>query len=369
MAVRAGAKRTLRVFFLLAAAAVLLSTAARAAPPELSQALPDGLAEILPDGLAEAAEEEGVLAGGASWLASAARASAAAVVRESTRSAALLLLVALICGAAEGLADGAGETAARYVPFCGVLAVSALATGDLRTMLGLGAETVEELSVLSRLLLPALAASMAAGGYVTTAGVWQVTTLAVCGVLNDAVSRLLLPLLYCYLAAAAAGAVLEEGRLGVLADSLKTLVSGALTFAAAAFTSYLAVAGVLTGSADRTAVKAARVVLSGAVPIVGGVLSDAAESVLSAAGTLRATVGALGVFAIGALCLTPLLRLAAQYLLYRLAAFAAGLVGTKALASYLDRLGGAFALVFAMTAVCALVLLAALLVAASVATG
>ena len=56
-----------------------------------------------------------------------------------------------------------------------------------------------------------------------------------------------------------------------------------------------------------------------------------------------------------------------QFLLYKLAAFAVGLAGTKALGEYLDRLGGAFALVFAMTATCALILLVALLVAAAIA--
>ena len=66
---------------------------------------------------------------------------------------------------------------------------------------------------------------------------------------------------------------------------------------------------------------------------------------------------------VGAVCLIPLLRLGVQFLLYKFAAFAAGLAGTKELSEYLDRLGGAFALVFAMTAACATILLVALLVA------
>ena len=79
--------------------------------------------------------------------------------------------------------------------------------------------------------------------------------------------------------------------------------------------------------------------------------------------------GALGVFAILAACLAPLLRLGAQFLLYRLAAFAADLAGTRELSRYLERLGDAFALVLAATASCALLLLVALLVAASMALG
>jgi len=335
---------------------LLLTTSAHAAP------LPD----FLPEGLAEAMEGE-ALSGGVTWLAETARTALRDMAREAVRGAALLALVAIICGAAEGLAEGAGDAAARYVPYCGVLAATALAAGDLKSLIGLGAQTVDELGTLAKLLLPTLSAAMAAGGFVSTAGVWQVTTLMVCDLLSDLTARLLLPLVYCYIAAAAAGAMLDESRLDLLADGIEKLVTGALTALVTAFTAYLTLAGVLTGSADRTAVRVAKLTLSGTVPVVGGVLSDAAESVLAAAGTLRGTVGAAGVFAIGAVCLVPLLRLGLQFLLYRLAAFAAGLVGSKALGEYLDRLGGAFALVFAMTAACALLLLVALLVATAMA--
>ena len=352
-----------RLLVLLLPLLLLLTAAARAAE------VPAALRDALPEGLAEAAESGGVLAGGAAWLRETARASLDGLLRGAARNAALLTLAALLCGAAEGLSGGAGEEAARYVPFCGVLALSAIAAGDLRALLGLGARTVEELGTLAKLLLPSMAASMAAGGMVSSAGIWQVTTLWVCDLLSDAVARLLLPLVYCQLAAAAAGAALGEESLDRLAVWIKRLVSGALVAVMAAFTGYLSIAGVLSGSADRTAVRVAKAALSGGVPVVGGVLSDAAESVLAAAGTLRGTVGALSVLAILAACLTPLLRLGVQYALYQLAAFAAGIAGPKALGKYLERLGDAFALVFAMTASCAAVLLVALLVATSMAAG
>lgn len=346
-----------RVFMLLAVV-LLLTTFARAAP------LPDGLDALLPEAVARAAEDGGdVLTEGVAWLDDAVRGSLTEIVRSGVRSALTLMLAALLCGAVEGVVQSTGGAAARYVPCCGVLAAAAIATGDLRAMIGLGAQTVEELGTLTRLLLPAMSAAMAAGGYVSTASVWQVTTLMVCSALEEAVLRWMLPLTYCYIAAAAAGAAFGESRLDVLADGLRRVACGALKLITAAFAAYLAVSGVLTGSADRTAARAAKAVISGAVPVVGGMLSDVAESALSAAGALRGTLGAAGVFAILALCLTPLLRLGVQFLLYKLAAFGAGMGGTQELGDFLDRLGEAFALVFAMTATCASVLLAALLTA------
>lgn len=346
---------------------ILILFALLLTPSATAASLPRDVEAALPDGLASAVED-GSVAGGLDWLREKAGGLAGEALRAGTRNAALLVLAALGCGAMEGLADGAGGAAPRYVPYCGVLAVTSLAAGDLHALIGLGARTVDELDTISKLLLPSMAASMAAGGLVSSASVWQVTTLMVCGLLNDAVSRLL-PLVYCHAAASAAGAALDDGRLEKLADGLRKLVSGALVAAMTVFSGYLGLAGVLTGAADRATVKAAKLAVSGAIPVVGGVLSDAAESAFAAAGALRGTIGALGVFAILAVCLAPLLRLGAQYLLYRLAAFAAGLVGTKTLGDLIDRLGETFALVFAMTAACALTLLVALLVAASMATG
>ena len=344
-------------------AVLALSTTAQAA------VLPDVPWNALPAELSEAAEKDGVLVGGAAWLRTTVLDAVRQALRAGARNAALLTLAALICGAAEGLADGADLPTVRCVPWCGVLATATIAAGDLRTLIGLGAQTVDELGTMAKLLLPTLSAAMAAGGLVSTASIWQVTTLLVCDALTSVVSRLLLPLVYCYIAACAAGAALGEERLELLADGIKKLTTIGLVGATAAFTAYLSVAGVLTGSADRAAVKAAKLTVSGAIPIVGGVLSDAAESVLAAAGTLRGTVGALGVFAVLAICLTPLLRLGVQYVLYKLAAFAAGVGGTKELGDFLDRLGEAFALVFAMTAACAAVLLVALLVAVTMTLG
>jgi len=341
-------------------ALLLLTLPVRAAP------LPDG---VLPRELTEAAEDGGVLAGGLAWLTDTARAALDGILRGGVRAAALLSLIALLCGAAEGPARSAGDGAARYVPLCGVLAAALVAAGDLHALLGLGAATVEELGALARLLLPAVAAALASGGFVSTASVWQVTTLLVCDALCGAAAQWLLPLVYCHIAVSAADAMLGEGRLGMLADGLGKLLTGSLKLLVAVFAAYLATAGVLTGSADRAAVKAAKAAVSGAVPVVGGALSDAAEAVFAAAGAARGTAGTLGVFAILSVCLVPLLRLGVQFALYRAAAFSAALVGTKPLSDFLTRLSDAFALVFAMTAACAVVLLASMLTAVTITAG
>ena len=56
-------------------------------------------------------------------------------------------------------------------------------------------------------------------------------------------------------------------------------------------------------------------------------------------------------------CLTPFLRMAVQYLLYKLTAFLAGTAGNGTLVELINALGSAFGLVLGMVGSCALLLL------------
>ena len=127
------------------------------------------------------------------------------------------------------------------------------------------------------------------------------------------------------------------------------------------FTTYLTICGAVAGAADGQAVKLAKSAVSAAVPVVGGILSEAAESVLAGAGLLRGMVGTVGTLALVGICLLPFLRLGGQYLLYQGAALVSAAAGPKKLTKLIAMLGDAFGLVLAMTGAAAVLLLISLL--------
>ena len=100
--------------------------------------------------------------------------------------------------------------------------------------------------------------------------------------------------------------------------------------------------------------------LSGTVPVVGGILSDAAETLLAGAGVLRGGIGIFGTLGVLAICAYPFLHLGIQYLLYRGAGFLAEAAGGGPLPKLIGGLGSAFALVLGMTASCAAVIIVAI---------
>ena len=325
--------------------------------PVVATELPQDFLGELPDALQETAQEGGGWEEGLASIWEDARQSLGQWVRRGLSGAAGLLAVVLLCGVGEPLLETAGgQKGLPYLTMAGAAAVVALAAGELDQLIGLGTETIAELDQFSKVLLPTLAAATASAGLVGTAAAKQVATVFFCDVLITVIQRLLLPFLYLYIGAAAAGAMLGDGRLEAVAKAIKTGVSWCLKGLLTLFTLYLSVAGVISGAADAAAVKVTKAALSSAVPVAGSVLAGAAETLLAGAGAVKNTIGIFGVLAILAICLPPFLRLAVQYLLYKLAAFAASTAASPALVKLIDSLGSAFGLVLGMAGSCGLLL-------------
>ncbi|MDY3282633.1 stage III sporulation protein AE [Dysosmobacter sp.] len=334
-----------------------VSAGAAEVPEELRRALPRETQELLrqtEDG------SDASFRGGLSEILTAVKRQFRTVLRQQTRGAALVVLAAMLCGVMDGAGQAVGDRV-RLTPMVGALSVTMISAGSLDSLVGLGVETIDAMGAFSKVLLPTLAAAAAASGAMNTATAQQVATVFFVDVLLQLIRELLLPLAYLYIGVLTASSMLADGRLKGIAAGLKKCVTFLLSGALIVFTVYLSVSRVLWGSVDNMAVKMTKTAISGVVPVVGGILADASETVLAGAGMLKNTVGIFGMLAILAVCALPFLRLGVQYLLYKLAAFLAGTVGPPELRDLIDGLAGAFGLVLGMTGACALLLLVSVL--------
>ena len=144
--------------------------------PALAAAVPDSVTDALPpetasrlEGLDEYADHT-AWTEGLSRLWQEARQYLGAALREKASGAALLLGVVLLCGVAESFLAAAEQPAVpQVVPVAGALAITLVAAGDFQRMMGLGVETMEELDIFAKALLPTLSAAVAASGGIASA--------------------------------------------------------------------------------------------------------------------------------------------------------------------------------------------------------
>lgn len=291
------------------------------------------------------------------------------ILRQAVRSGVLLLCVVLLTALADGLGQGLGGSGVDAAALAGALAVTAVAVGDVNILIGMGRETIENIGAFSKLLLPSITAAAAAAGMPGSAVVRQVITMLFSDILFTLIDKLLLPMVYLYIASSTAYAAFGNEGLKRIGATLKWAVTGILTALMLIFVAYLTVSGVIAGTTDAVTVRATKFAVSSVVPVVGGILADAAETVLAGAGILRNAVGVFGMLAALAMCITPFLQLGIHYLVYKMTSALTATVAQGRVAGLIDSIGGAFALVLGMTGACALLLLISLISAISLTVG
>ncbi|MCI8479169.1 MAG: stage III sporulation protein AE [Oscillospiraceae bacterium] len=297
------------------------------------------------------------------------RAQAPAALQKAVHSGVLLLVIVLLCGVADGLQSGfGGGKIPDTVAVAGSLAITAVAAADVHALVGLGRGALEGMDGFSKVLLPVVTAACTATGSPSSAAARQLATVLFSNLLMSLINCLLLPLVYAYVASSLAYAALGNEGLKRIGNLLKWIVTSALTGVLLLFVGYLTVSGVIAGSADAAAVKTAKLTISGMVPVVGGILSDAAEAVLAGAGLLKNMVGIFGMLVILFLCIAPFLQLGIHYLTYKVTAALTATVADGRIAGLIDAIGGAFGLILGMTGAGALLLLVSLVVSLSVVT-
>lgn len=227
-----------------------------------------------------------------------------------------------------------------------------------KAMIHLGIQTVQQLSQYGKLLIPVMTGAMAAQGGVTKAGALYTATAFFDALLSGAITDLLIPLVYVFLCISIVSRVFSQTLMKQIGDFTKWVITWGLKTVLYIFTGYISITGVVSGSADLAALKATKLAITGAVPLVGGILSDASESVLVSIGIMKASVGVYGVLVIVALWLIPFLQIGVHYLLLKVTSGLCQLFDIKETSLLVKDFADAAGLVLAMTgAVCLMLLI------------
>lgn len=246
----------------------------------------------------------------------------------------------------------------RVIELVSTLTISVLLLQPANTLIGLGVTTVEEMSEYGKLLLPVMTAAMAAQGGTTTSAALYTGTALFNALLSSLISKLIVPMIYIYLCLCIANSALGEEVLKKLRDFVKWIMTWSLKIVLYVFTGYMSITGVISGTADAAAIKATKLAISGFVPVVGSIISDASETILVSAGVMKSAVGVYGLLAIIAVWIGPFLQIGIQYILLKITSAVCSVFGAKQSVDLLHDFSGAMGLLLAMTGtVCFLLLI------------
>ena len=245
----------------------------------------------------------------------------------------------------------------KVTSLVGTITVAIVLLQSTNSFISLGSETVTQLSEYGKLLLPVMTAAVAAQGSASMSATLYAGTAIFDALLCHIIAAFIVPMLYVYLCVCITGSAIKENALNKLRDIIKWLMTWSLKLVLYVFTGYITVSGVISGTADAAAVKAAKLTISGVVPIVGGILSDASETVLISTAIVKNSVGIYGLLAIISIWIGPFIQTGAQYLMLKITSAVCCIFTEKQPTKLLQDFCGAMGMVLAMTGTVCLLLL------------
>ena len=197
-------------------------------------------------------------------------------VESGMRFAGKLLALVFVCGLSSALCNQ--EKVGQFIDICGACAAAGILIGGVDSLISQTTEAIYRMSDYSKAALPVVFTAAAAGGAVSSAGLRYGAVGLALDIMMSLTQRTVIPLIYAYLSLSLTNVIFPHKLLGAVCSFAKWTATTVMTGATLAFTLYLSTTGAITGAVDAAAVKTARSVISGALPVVGGMMSDASAA-------------------------------------------------------------------------------------------
>ncbi len=245
----------------------------------------------------------------------------------------------------------------KTVTLAGTVAIGVLLLSPSSSLINLAAQTVTDLSQYGKLLLPVMTTALAAQGGATSSAALYSGAVLFCTILTTLISKLVVPFIYIYLCLAVADGAIGEEVIKNIKNFIKWLITWSMKIVLYIFSGYMSITKIISGTVDASAIRATKLTISGMVPVVGNIISDASETILVSAGIVKNAVGVYGLLAILSVLIGPFLKIGVQYLLLKLTGSVCSIFGIKQATSVITDFSKAMAMALGMIGIIALLLM------------
>jgi stage III sporulation protein AE len=267
-----------------------------------------------------------------------------------------LLFLAVVAAFLKNLQQAfANESIAALTQTVVYLALVIIAMQSFGVAVSLGRQTVNSLVEFMLAIIPLLLVLLASLGSLASAAIFRPLIIFAVNFFATLIRDFVFPMIFLTTILAIANHISPRVTVGKLSDLFKNISVWTMGLMLTIFTGLLTIHGVASSVGDAVTIRTAKFLTGAFLPVVGGMLTDAVETVAGATLILKNSLHVVGVIFIFYLVVFPLLKILALVFIYKLAAAIIQPLGDTTLCDSLNTMGNCLALVFAALAVVSLI--------------
>lgn len=212
--------------------------------------------------------------------------------------------------------------------------------------LDVGKNAINDMVSFMQAILPMLLSILVSLGGVTTAAVFHPVILMALSAVSTLIRDILLPVVFFSAILCIINNVSPSIQVSRLAGLLKESCIAILGFFLSIFLGVLIVQGAGAAVADGVTIRTAKFATKNFIPIVGGIFSDALDTVVGCSLLIKNAIGVMGVIVIFIIVVFPVIKILSIMFIYKLAGAIIEPLGDSRLVKCLNDLGGSLILIF-----------------------
>lgn len=267
-----------------------------------------------------------------------------------------LLFLAVVAALLKNLEKAfANDSIAALTQGIVYLALITIAMQSFSVAVGLGRDTVNSMVELILAVVPLLLVLLASLGSLASAALFKPLIIFAVHFFATLTRDVVFPLIFLTTILSIVNYFSPRVTVSKLADLLKNTAVWSMGLSMTIFTGLLSIHGVASTVGDAVTIRTAKFAASAFLPIVGGMISDAVETVAGATLILKSTVHVAGILLLFYIVIFPLIKILTLVFIYKLASALIQPLGDTNLCDSLNTMGNCLALVFAAVAIVGLI--------------
>ena len=269
-----------------------------------------------------------------------------------------ILVIIIIHSILKSVSESLGNnTICKIVYFVQYILIVTIIMNSFAGIAQLVEQTANSLIGFMNLLIPLLMALMIYTGNIVSSSIVEPVLIFMINIFGNLIQNILIPLTLVFTSLNIVSKLTDTIKIEKMTKILKKGIVWGLGTMVTIFVFVLSLQKTLSTSIDGLTTKAAKSIVTSAVPVVGKILSDAVENIIGSAIILKNATGILGIIIMVAICMLPIIKLSVLTLAYKATSVLCEPVADGKIVSLIDDMGEIFKIFLAILSILAIMLI------------
>ncbi|SHH30917.1 stage III sporulation protein AE [Caloranaerobacter azorensis DSM 13643] len=229
-----------------------------------------------------------------------------------------LLILSILCAVLTNIQSAFEKNTVGELAFyvCYMLLI-AIAMKSFVISMSLANKAIDEMVLFMQALLPILITLLLAVGGITSAAIFKPIIFGSVSIMSTLMKNVILPLIFFSAIIGIISKLSNKVQISKLSSIIRQITTTLLGMLLTIFLGIMSIHGVTTSKLDGVTIKTAKFAMDSFIPIVGGFLSEAIDTVVSCSLLLKNAVGVIGLVLIFIICVIPIIKIVSLILIYK----------------------------------------------------